>query len=171
MSECFIGLFLAGKDSFRGVRIRLHSDHVEVAFWEILLRPCEQNVVDFVSVECEFHGLPLVDGSRHASITTTQVNNFFMLERDIERYLVRRVEALGGRAYKFVSPGRAGVADRIVCLPNGQTWFVEVKTEGGRLSALQKVFAEDMMRLNQRYVVVWNKEQVDEFTALPGDSG
>jgi hypothetical protein len=47
-------------------------------------------------------------------------------------------------------------------LPNGQTWFVEVKTEGGRLSALQKVFAEDMMRLDQRYVVVWSKEQIDE---------
>jgi hypothetical protein len=56
-------------------------------------------------------------------------------------------------------------------LPNGQTWFVEVKTEGGRLSALQKVFAEDMIRMNQRYLVVWNKEQVDEFTALPGDGG
>ena len=93
-----------------------------------------------------------------------------MLEREIERYLVRRVEALGGKAYKFVSPGRAGVADRIVCLANGETWFVEIKTEGGRLSALQKVFAEDMIRMNQRYVVVWNKEQIDEFTAIPGDS-
>jgi hypothetical protein len=100
--------------------------------------------------------------SHNGSTITTQVNNFFMLERDIERYLVRRVEALGGRAYKFVSPGRAGVADRIVCLPSGETWFVEIKTTGGRLSALQKVFAEDMMRLNQRYVVVWNKEQIDE---------
>jgi hypothetical protein len=27
---------------------------------------------------------------------------------------------------------------------------------------LQKVFAEDMMRLNQRYLVVWSKEQIDE---------
>jgi hypothetical protein len=86
-----------------------------------------------------------------------------MLERDIERYLLKRVEACGGRAYKFVSPGRAGVADRIVCLPNGETWFVEVKTEGGRLSALQKVFAEDMIRMNQRYVVVWSKESIDEW--------
>ena len=94
-----------------------------------------------------------------------------MLEREIERYLVKRVEALGGKAYKFVSPGRAGVADRIVCLANGETWFVEVKTASGRLSALQKVFAEDMIRMNQRYIVVWSKEQIDEFTAIPGDSG
>lgn len=94
-----------------------------------------------------------------------------MLEREIERYMVRRVEALGGKAYKFTSPGRAGVADRIVCLPNGETWFVEIKTEGGRLSALQKVFAEDMIRMNQRYVVVWSKGQIDEFTSIPRNSG
>lgn len=86
-----------------------------------------------------------------------------MLERDVERYLVKRVEAIGGRAYKFVSPGRAGVADRIVCLPTGETWFVEVKTEGGRMSALQNVFAEDMRRMNQKYTVIWSKEQVDLF--------
>lgn len=86
-----------------------------------------------------------------------------MLERDVERYLTKRVEAIGGRAYKFVSPGRAGVADRIVCLPSGETWFVEVKTEGGRMSALQNVFAEDMCRMNQKYMVIWSKQQVDLF--------
>ena len=85
-----------------------------------------------------------------------------MLEKDVERRLVKGVEALGGEAYKFVSPAHRGVADRLVVLPGGRVWFVEVKTEGGRLSALQKVFAEDMMRLNQRYVVVWSKEQIDE---------
>jgi hypothetical protein len=56
-------------------------------------------------------------------------------------------------------------------LPSGETWFVEIKTTGGRLSALQKVFAEDMIRMNQRYIVVWSKEQIDEFTALPKPCG
>lgn len=32
-----------------------------------------------------------------------------MLEKDIEEKLRKRVKALGGRAYKFVSPGNAGV--------------------------------------------------------------
>jgi hypothetical protein len=48
-----------------------------------------------------------------------------------------------------------------VCFPNGQTWFVEVKTEGGRLSPLQKVFMSDMARMNQKYVCLWNKTQID----------
>jgi hypothetical protein len=86
-----------------------------------------------------------------------------VLEKQIEAYLVKRVKELGGRAYKFTSPAHRGVADRIVCLPNGQTWFVEVKTEGGRLSELQKVFASDMALMNQKYVCLWSKEHVDGF--------
>jgi hypothetical protein len=84
-----------------------------------------------------------------------------VLEKQVEAHLVKRVKELGGRAYKFTSPAHRGVADRIVCLPNGQTWFVEVKTEGGRLSELQKVFASDMAKMNQKYVCLWNKEQID----------
>ena len=86
-----------------------------------------------------------------------------MLEKQIEAYLVKRVKALGGVAYKFVSPAHRGVADRVVCLPDGQTWFIELKTAGGRLSALQQVFGKEMERMNQRYCVLWSKEQVDEW--------
>lgn len=86
-----------------------------------------------------------------------------MLEKQVEAYLIKRVKDVGGRAYKFTSPAHRGVADRIVCLPNGQTWFVEVKTEGGRLSELQKAFASDMAKMNQKYTCLWNKEQIDEF--------
>ena len=88
-----------------------------------------------------------------------------MLEKAIEAHLVKRVKALGGEAYKFTSPAHRGVADRVVCLPDGSTWFVELKTEGGRLSPLQKVFADDMARMKQNYCVLWNKEQVDDFIA------
>jgi len=56
-----------------------------------------------------------------------------------------------------------GVSDRIVCLPNGETWFVELKQESGKLSALQKLFAQDMQKLNQNYACLWNMEQVDRW--------
>jgi hypothetical protein len=84
-----------------------------------------------------------------------------MLEKHIEAYLVKRVNERGGRAYKFVSPANRGVADRVVCLPGRAVWFVEVKAEGGRLSPLQKVFADEMARLGQNYVCLWSKEDVD----------
>ena len=86
-----------------------------------------------------------------------------MKESTIEKHLVTQVKALGGMAYKFTSPAHRGVADRVVCLPDGQTWFVELKAPGGRLSELQKIFAEDMARMNQRYACLWNKEQVEEW--------
>jgi hypothetical protein len=52
-----------------------------------------------------------------------------MKESDIERYLVQRVNAMGGLCWKFTSPGTAGVPDRIVVM-NGHTVFVEVKAPG-----------------------------------------
>jgi ribosomal protein S6 len=86
-----------------------------------------------------------------------------MLEKEIEKYFVWAVERQGGKAWKFTSPGRKGVADRIACLPDGSTWFVELKTKGGKLSELQKLFAADMKLLNQNYACLWTKEQIDTF--------
>jgi len=86
-----------------------------------------------------------------------------MLEKQVEAYFKKVVEQLGGKSYKFTSPAHRGVADRVACLPNGQTWFVEIKTEGGKLSELQKLFASDMQRLNQHYACLWNKDDIDEW--------
>ena len=47
-----------------------------------------------------------------------------MLEKDIEKILVNEVKKLGGRAYKWVSPGNDGVPDRIVILPGMRPAFV-----------------------------------------------
>lgn len=40
-----------------------------------------------------------------------------MLERDIEKYLVRRVKALGGKVEKVQWVGRKNAPDRVVMLP------------------------------------------------------
>ena len=85
-----------------------------------------------------------------------------ILEKDIERYLVRRVTECNGIAYKWVSPGRVGVADRIVLLPGGVVWFVELKTVKGRLSPWQKLFAAEMRRMGMNYIVIRSKGEVDE---------
>jgi hypothetical protein len=84
-------------------------------------------------------------------------------ESAVENHFVWAVERIGGKTWKFTSPGRKGVADRIACLPDGSTWFVELKTKGGRLSALQKMFMSDMTLLNQSYMCLWTTEQIDEF--------
>ena len=86
-----------------------------------------------------------------------------MLEKDIEAHLVRRVRDAGGKAYKFTSPANRGVADRVVVMPGGRVWFVEVKAMGGRLSPLQRVFLDEVKGLGCNYKIVWSKEDVDEW--------
>lgn len=87
-----------------------------------------------------------------------------MRESEVERHFKWAVERAGGKAYKFTSPGRKGVSDQIAILPDGTTWFVELKTKGGRLSKLQELFAQEVKAHNQRYACLWTKEQVDEWS-------
>ena len=89
-------------------------------------------------------------------------------ESEVERYLVWHVARMGGKTYKFASPAHRGVADRIVCLPNGDTWFIELKAKGGRLAPLQERFATEMEDLNQLYVCLWSLKQVDEWVESLG---
>lgn len=57
-------------------------------------------------------------------------------ESDIEAYLVKRVERAGGIAYKFTSPQRRNVPDRLVLLmSNG--FFVELKAPGKEPTSAQ----------------------------------
>ena len=86
-----------------------------------------------------------------------------MRESTIEKHLVAKVKAMGGMAYKFTSPAHRGVADRVVVLPGGVVWFVELKAPGGRLSELQKIFQSDMARMKQKYVCLWSKEEIDQW--------
>ena len=86
-----------------------------------------------------------------------------MREKEIEKYLCKTVERIGGQAFKFTSPMNRGVADRIVCLPDGTVWFIEVKAPDGKLTPLQKRFGRRMQALKQNYAVVYTKEDVEQW--------
>lgn len=88
-----------------------------------------------------------------------------MRESVIETYLREGVKKLGGRAYKWTSPGNDGVPDRIVVLPDRPPIFVELKTEKGMLSPLQKVQIARLRELGQDVRVLYGKEQVKGFLA------
>lgn len=60
-----------------------------------------------------------------------------MREKDVEQALVRAVKARGGLAFKWVSPGRVGIPDRLLVFPNAKLAFVEVKAPGARLKPQQ----------------------------------
>lgn len=77
-----------------------------------------------------------------------------MRESELERILVAEVHKLGGRAYKFVSPGNDGVPDRIVMLPGGRIYFVELKAKAGRLRPQQSIQIKRINSLGQDALVI-----------------
>lgn len=84
-------------------------------------------------------------------------------EKDIESYLRDEVKALGGKAYKFVSPGNAGVPDRLVCLPCGHVLFVELKAPGKEATPLQKGQHRKLEKLGHEVFTIDSKLQVQHF--------
>ena len=70
-------------------------------------------------------------------------------ERDIEVFLCEKVEELlKGHAYKFTSPGRRNVPDRICVVP-GFCFFVEVKAPGETPSTAQEREMNRLAKLDQ----------------------
>ena len=53
-----------------------------------------------------------------------------MLERDIEAAVCQYAREAGMLVYKFTSPNRAAVPDRLFITPKGTSWFIEFKREG-----------------------------------------
>lgn len=88
-----------------------------------------------------------------------------MKESTIEGRLVRGARGAGWLVYKFVSPGNAGVPDRILIGPNGAVIFAELKTETGRLSAAQKTQIERLRRHGQDVRVLFGPDDVTRFIA------
>ena len=86
-----------------------------------------------------------------------------MLERDIEKALVKRVKALGGIAYKFTSPANRSVPDRICLLPEGRLVFVECKRPGGKVTDNQLRVHEKIKALGHDVRIVDSIEQVNLF--------
>ena len=60
-----------------------------------------------------------------------------MTEKQIENKLAAEAKKRGGIALKFVSPGFAGMPDRLVLIPDGHIAFAELKAPGKKPRPLQ----------------------------------
>jgi len=86
-----------------------------------------------------------------------------MLESQIEEWLNKKIKEIGGLSFKWVSPGNPGVPDRIYVFPNNQVYFVELKTESGRLSNIQKWQRQRLKDLGVNYRLVKGMQEAKEF--------
>ena len=85
-----------------------------------------------------------------------------MLESEVEKKLVQGVKKLGGLCLKWVSPGYSGVPDRIVFLPGGRVYFVELKQDRGRLSARQKYVHKKLKELGRTVITLYGEIDVED---------
>lgn len=83
-----------------------------------------------------------------------------MNEKDIERKLVVTVENAGGIAPKLVSPGFAGMPDRLILLPGGHMAFAELKAPGQKPRPLQLSRHRLLRKLGYRVYVIDNVKQI-----------
>ena len=83
-----------------------------------------------------------------------------MRERDLERYTTMFIKSHGGLALKFISPGYAGVPDRLVLMPGGKMCFMELKAPGRKPRPLQVRRIEQLRALGFKVYVVDGKEEI-----------
>jgi hypothetical protein len=84
-----------------------------------------------------------------------------MLEKQVEKYLTKRVKESGGLSYKWIS-SVTGVPDRIVFL-NNQVHLVELKTTTGSLSPRQIHVFDELGELGFPVHVLRDYNDIQEF--------
>ena len=82
-------------------------------------------------------------------------------EVNLEAYLIRKVCDLGGKCFKFYSPGSAGMPDRLIVLPGGVIAFMELKRLGEEPNDLQAKRIADLRKLQANAYWASTREQVD----------
>lgn len=87
-------------------------------------------------------------------------------EKAIEKKLVVQVDKAGGWALKLPCVYVAGLPDRMVLLPNGIIFFVEVKTTGKQPTPVQKLIHRRLRRLGFAVYVADSFKELDNILNL-----
>lgn len=86
-------------------------------------------------------------------------------EKKIEARLKVGIEKVGGMCLKFPATFFAGIPDRLIILPGGLVFFVEVKGEGLKLRPRQLFVAKKIEALGIRVYVANSEAMVSDLLA------
>lgn len=81
-------------------------------------------------------------------------------EKYLEQVFIKEVKKRGGIAFKFVSPGMAGVPDRLVLMNDGKLAFVELKAPGKEMRPLQILRKRQLESLGFLVYCIDSKEKI-----------
>lgn len=83
-----------------------------------------------------------------------------MQEANVEKYLIRYAKDKGGLCLKFISASMRGLPDRMVILPQGKIFFVELKAKGKKPRPEQKRVHKLFSSLGVKVYTADSKEKV-----------
>lgn len=84
-------------------------------------------------------------------------------ESKVESYFVKQLKQRGAFPWKFVSPGKRGVPDRIIIKPGGAILFVELKAPGEKPTKQQAHRIKEMQAQGCKVYVIDSIRGVDAF--------
>ena len=82
-----------------------------------------------------------------------------MLEKQIEKRVCDYARSKGTLAYKFTSPQRAAVPDRLMITPSGVAYFIEFKAEDKKPAPAQE---REHQRLRDQQVKVFVVDSIEQ---------
>jgi hypothetical protein len=86
-----------------------------------------------------------------------------MLEKEIEAKVCDYAKTKNVLVYKFTSPNRMAVPDRLFIRPDGRIWFCEFKREGQKPTPAQD---REHHRLRQHKVSVFVIDSIEDGKAM-----
>ena len=86
-----------------------------------------------------------------------------MLEKQIETKVCDYAKTKNVLVYKFTSPARAAVPDRLFIGPTGRVWFIEFKREGQKPTPAQE---REHARLRGHNISVFVIDDVEQGKAV-----
>lgn len=99
------------------------------------------------------------------SIPQSEINAMIIMtsEKLLEKKLTEKVKSLGGWALKFLPFRVAGMPDRLVLMPGGRAYFVELKSTGEKCSKLQIHIHSKLVKLGFQVWVIDNEDLLIDF--------
>lgn len=86
------------------------------------------------------------------------------MEARLEKLLYDGVRQLGGISEKMI-PARWGIPDRLVLLPGGRLYLVELKAASGTIRPAQSVWHRKAAKLGTKVIVLTGLTEVKQWLA------
>lgn len=83
-------------------------------------------------------------------------------EKNIEKYLVGKVNEMGGMCIKIPAIHHAGIPDRLILIPMGIIFFAEIKTTKNKPRKLQLLVHRKLRKIGFRVEVIDTTQQIRE---------